>query len=407
MRFLLIPLLITSLNASAASANNINKASVLNQNQTYNFASEEWIKKLKISGLIMGETIFSDDNAGNAGRFSKDKKKNYSTFCFPRASLYVDAEINPLTTAHLALNFAPNKMGSSCSACGFGRKNDELRMTKYGNLDESYVTFTDSIEPKYYARAGIQYLPYGNYQRNIIPATLTQLLTQTQSAGLTIGYIHESGVNIAVYSFSGKKKQDKPTTINNFGGQIQHQREDTNSTDQFSLGWTNNIANSVNYIVSTSETCCGKEKNPLNSGYKKAVPAISASYKRKQSSWDFAVQFTSALTGFNSNDIKWKTQGAKPSAALIDLGYNFNSFGEKQTRIGASVQASKESLNIKGNDFGSGLPKLRFQGDYTIEVQKNVEFGTHIFWDKDYAKKDKGTGKNATTLLLTMAVKLG
>ncbi len=404
MRFLLLPLLITSL---TASANNINKESILNQNQAYNFASEEWMKKLKISGLIMGEMIFSDDNAGNARRFSKDKKKNYSTFCFPRASLYVDAEINPLTTAHLALNFAPNKMSGSCSACGFGRKNDELRMTKYGNLDESYVTFTDSTEPKYYARAGIQYLPYGQYQRNMIPATLTQLLTQTQAAGLTIGHIHESGVSIAAYSFSGKKKRDKSTTINNFGAQLQYQREDTTSIDQISIGWINNIANSVNYIVSTSKTCCGKDKNPLNISYKTSVPAISASYKRKQSSWDFAAQYTSALRKFNSNDMKWKTKGAKPSAALIDLGYNFNSFNEKPSRIGVSAQTSKESVHIKGNDFGSGLPKLRFQSDYTIEVQKNVEFGAHIFWDKDYSKKEDGTGKNATTLLLTMAVKLG
>lgn len=405
MRFLLFSLLVIALNAKAIDTN-LNRESILKQNQNYNFATEEWNKKIKISGLIMGEMIFSDDNAGNTRRFSKGAKKNYSTFCFPRASLYVDAEINPLTTAHLALNFAPNKMSGSCAACGFGRKNDELRLTKYGKLDESYVTFTDNVSPNYYARAGIQYLPYGQYQRNTIPATLTQLLTQTQGAGLTLGHINESGINIAAFSFSGKKKQDKSTIINNFGAQIQYERATIDSNNQFAIGWVNNIANSVNYIVSAT-TCCGKEKNPLNTAYKKSVPAAVVSYKRQQSSWDFTAQYTSALTRFNSNDIKWKTKGAKPSAGLIDLGYNFNSFNEKPSRLGASAQASNQSVNIKGNDFGSGLPKLRLQSDYTMEIQKNIEFGAHIFWDKDYGKKDNGTGKNATTLLLTMAVKLG
>ena len=35
------------------------------------------------------------------------------------------------------------------------------------------------------------------------------------------------------------------------------------------------------------------------------------------------------------------------------------------------------------------------------------EIGAHIFWDKDYSKKDGGTNQKGTTSLLTLVVKLG
>lgn len=379
----------------------------LKQNQTYNFATSEWAQRIKISGLIMGEIILSDHDAGSPERFSTNHKKNYSTFCFPRASLYLDAKVSSLAQAHLALNFAPDKISNTCSACGFGKKNDELRFGKYDKIDESYVTFGDLTESPYYARIGIQYLPYGYYARNTIPATLPQLMTQTQAAGVTTGYVNDNGMNLAIFTFSGKNKIGGSTKINNVGTQIGYIKSTEELNSLVTLGWMNNIANSVNYLVSSSSSCCGKEWNPLSKGYSKRVQGMSLTLHHQALNWDTTLQLTSALSKFSSSDIAWKEKGAKPSAGLIDLGYRFEAFGKRKNRLGASYQLSNQGVNIKGNSYGAGLPKQRIQGDYTIEINSNIELGTHVFWDKDYPKNDYGTGEKEATVLLTMSVKLG
>ena len=407
MKSLIFIIFITLFCSNNAFALEIDDQLALKQNQTYNFATSEWAERIKVSGLIMGEVILSDHDAGSSRRFSTAPKKNYSTFCFPRASLYIDAQVNTLTQAHLALNFAPDKISNVCSACGFGKKNDELRFGKYNKIDESYVTFGNLAESQYYARIGIQYVPYGYYTRNTIPATLPQLMTQTQAAGATTGYSNDNGMNLAIFIFSGKNKTGGSTKIDNVGTQIGYIKSTEESNSLVTLGWMNNIANSVNYLVSSSSTCCGKESNPLSNGYRKRVQGMSLTLHHQELNWDTTLQLTSALSKFNPGDIAWKGKGAKPSAGLIDLGYRFEAFGKRKNRIGTSYQLSNQAINIKGNSYGAGLPKQRIQGDYTIEINPNVELGTHIFWDKDYPKNDSGTSKKGTTVLLTMSVKLG
>lgn len=355
----------------------------------------------------MGELIFSNNDEGKGQRFG-NPKKSYSTFCFPRASLYVDAKVNEYADAHFAFNLAPNKMSTSCAACGFGKRNDELRFGKYDRIDESYVTFSDKDNHPYYARVGIQYVPYGNYTRNAIPASLTQLMTQTQAAGATFGYTNpDNGLNFAFYGFSAKNKRDGATKINNVGAQAAYIKGTDKESTQITLGWMNNIANSVNYIVSSTQCCGGTEYNDLNKGYRKMVQGAALSLQHKTTSWDATLQYTTALSKFNSKDIEWKNKGAKPSAALVDAGYRFVAFGERDNRIGASYQISTQAVNLKGNGNNAGLPKQRVQADYTIEVLKNFEMGAHAFWDKDYSKNQGGTGKSSATILVTMSVKLG
>lgn len=409
MRPLILAIFSLMFLASSAFAEVKDSELALKQNQTYNFATSQWAEKIRLSGLLMGELIASDHDAGAPQRFREGKNKKYSTFCFPRASLYLDAKISDWTQAHIALNLAPAKISKSCSACGFGRKNDELRFGKYDKIDESYVTFSNMAQSPYYARAGIQYVPYGYYARNTIPATLPQLMTQIQAAGITAGYANnDNGMSAAIFSFSGKNNKGGSTKIDNFGAQAGYIKSTEYGDSVATLGWINNIASSVNYIVSSNPmACCGGEQNPLSKGFRKKVAAMSLTLRHEALNWDATLQFTSALSKFHQDDIEWKNKGARPSAGLLDLGYKFGAFGERKNRIGASYQLSHQAVNLRGNYCSGGLPKQRLQVDYTIEAEKHVELGAHVFWDKDYSKKDDGTSRKGTTGLLTLVVKLG
>jgi hypothetical protein len=357
--------------------------------------------KIKLSGLLMGELIASNTDQNNSRRFYGDK--TYSAFCVPRVVLYAIANVNEWTNAHVGFNLAQS---TGCSACGYGGKNDPFRFNKYKKIDEAIVTFANVDQSPYFAKVGIQYLNYGQYSPNTIPATFTQLLTQTQAVGITLGYFNkENGINASVYSFSDKVKKGSTSKIENGGAQIGYKYSEESFKTDITLDWLSNIASAVNYIVSPSSTCCGMQSNPLNGSYRKKVPGLSFSAKTQIFNFDITVQATSALVKFYNGDIAWNNTGAKPAAALIDFGYNFKAFYEKLNRIGVSYQRSFQALNVKGNGLGKGLPEHRVQGDYTIEAWKNIEFGTHIIWDQDYNKEVGGTGKNSLTSLITLIVK--
>lgn len=163
-----------------------------------------------------------------------------------------------------------------------------------------------------------------------------------------------------------------------------------------------NIASSVNYIVSSSQCCT----NPLNNSYKKPVPGISFTIKKQIFDFYITAQVTSALKKFDKTDIAWKKSGAKPGAALLDIGYKFRAFDGKQNLAGINYQKSAQAVNIKGNDTGRGLPEQRIQAYYSIEAWKNIELGTQLILDKDYKNKNGGTGKTSLTSLITLIAKI-
>jgi hypothetical protein len=216
-----------------------------------------------------------------------------------------------------------------------------------------------------FAKIGIQYFNYGQYSPHSIPANFTQLLTQIQAPGITVGYMPpENGLNFSVFSFTDKIKKDSTSKINNIGIQAGYISNEESGKTELSLDIVKNIASSVNYIVSSSQCCI----NPLNKSYRKSVPGVSFTAKKQFSDFYTTAQFTSALTKFDKKDISWKESGAKPAALLLDVTYKFKAFSEKQNLVGMNYQKSTQALNLKGNDLGRGLPEHRVQAYYSIEA---------------------------------------
>ena len=373
---------------------------VIKRNQTPRFYTNTWFDKLSISGLFVGEAIFANYNFEDSAnkRFNETETKNTSTLCFPRAILNLDSQINDWVHAHFSFNFR--------CACGYGAKNDEWAFSKYmsARTDEANVTIGNLEKSPYYSRIGIQYLPYGVYKRHTIPATLTQLLTQTQASAITFGFIDDSGYNGSAYVFSGKNKRDGTQQIRNGGIQIGYDYKDPEYEVSTSLDYMYNIAGGVNYIVHKG---LSTDKNPINEfGYRKAVSGLSFSVKGKKDNIDATLQYTTAVGKFDDSDISWKDKGARPSAWMVDVGNSFESFG-KNSRVGASYQRSSQAVNIRGNSKGRGLPKHRLQADYTVDIFENFEVGAHLVWDKDYGRGHGGTNRSTLTGLINMVAKIG
>lgn len=351
----------------------------------------KWAERIKISALFMGEAIASSYNEGKNTRFSE--KKSYSTFCFPRASLYLDADLDKWAKAH----FAFKMVGS----CGFGSKNDENSFLKFKDAEESYIDIGNLEFLPYYSRIGIQFVDYGSYERNVVPITLTQAMTQTQAAAITVGYQNlDNGLQASVYSFSGKKKRNGATKIVNGGIHLGYDSEQL----KIALDWMSNIAGGVNYIVHQGSS---SQKNPLNEfGYRKRVAGVSTSVQAFYKKLDVTIQYTTALSNFHLDDLSFNNKAAKPAAWLVDAGCSFPLIKDHNSRLGASYQQSRQAVNIRGLGYKRGLPKSRTQLDYTVDLWQDAQVGAHMVWDRDYKIAQGGTGAKSWTFLGTLKVKI-
>src|SRR5690606_862379 len=162
-------------------------------------------------------------------------------------------------------------------------KNDEQRFFRFGDkIDDSYITIGNPNITNLWGRLGIQHMPYGDYERNMIPATLPQLLTQSQVGGLQVGYSLPHCFEITGFVFSGKKKHGNTEKIRNGGAQIGYHLQNDNVDLHWTLDWMYNIAGGVNYIVHMGRD---NPQNPLYAGYHDPVGGIHTGIKGHTGHW--------------------------------------------------------------------------------------------------------------------------
>lgn len=380
-----------------STANAVSLDFPMSVNQTEAIFKEDWTSRINLSGLVMGELIMSNYNQANSSRFGD--KRHYQTFCFPRAVLNVDSQLNDWVNGHISLNFR--------SSCGFGGKNDEWAFANFGTTSEAYVDLGNTNVKDYSARIGIQYLPYGLYKRNVIPATLTQLLTQSQAAGATGFAKVTDSFDVAAFLFSGKKRRNDSVKIKNFGFQGFGKVAVNDIKMKVTAGYMYNIAGGVNYLYYESSSSTA---NPLKDGYRKVVSGASLTLDAEiPNGWHANFRYTGALKKFDSQDVAWGGQGAKPKAYVFGIAKSLdvNLFDtELASTISASYQQSSQSVNLRGGGLGRGLPKRRYQVGYGIEFNEYFETALNLIKDTDYNSTSGGTGRGSYAALLSAVLKI-
>lgn len=366
-------------------------------NQTEAIFQEDWASRINLSGLVMGELILSNYNQANSARFAD--KRHYQTFCFPRAILNMDAKLNEWVKGHMSFNFR--------SSCGFGGKNDEWAFANFGSTAEAYADLGNVDTHNYSARIGIQYLPYGVYKRNVIPASLTQLLTQSQVAGVTGFSKVSENIDLAAFIFSGKRKRNDSVKIKNFGFQGFGAFAVNDSKVNVTAGYMYNIAGGVNFLYYESSSATA---NPLQNGYRKTVSGASLTLDTElPEGWVASLRYAGALKKFDQQDVSWGGSGAKPKAYVLGIAKHLDVNlldTELASTISFSYQQSTQAVNLRGAGLGRGLPKRRIQLGYSIEFNKYFETAVNIIRDKDYRVSSGGTGKSSYTGLVSAVLRI-
>jgi hypothetical protein len=375
----------------------------LDRNQNPYYAEADWFNRITLSGLVQAYGVIADQDQFSLNgpvRFPTDGSRFMSDIYLSRANVYVDADVNKWTSTHIALN--SNGIFGGEATDSYGALYDESAFRKFGIVDEANIVMGNFDESPIYARVGRFYARYGWYQRNVIPATLTQMLTQTQVNGVEIGFADVSGFNGSAAAFRGLRQHiTGKTTVNNFTAQLGYGMDQGVWGGAMSVDFIYNMVD-VNAI---SQTVIDNHGGDLY--HNNTAPGLSVDLKAHYTQFDFVGSYTTALAKFGSSDLPYETatRRAFPSAFLVGLGYSFPMAGY-DSHLGVNYQMSFQTSGVPGqaNGIVTGMPEYRVQGDYNVNVWKNTDLQFTVHWDRD-TDTPQGTGRNVVAGLIGVSAK--
>lgn len=367
---------------------------ILRQNQSGGFQHpHDWFSRIAISGEANVDAIWSNRTPTI---FNADSSGHTTDLNLTNATFYVDALISDWTRFHGAIRAADDT-----SNVRYESISNDLE------LDEAYATIGNFARSMFYARAGRQYVDFGDYDRYPVVESFTQLLSQTRDTAATVGFVHPSGFNGSVFAFQGLPQDSDPANqerVENFGVNLGLANctgtEPGRTLDyRINVAYLHNMAD-VDYLASTT----------VGSSYVDRVHGVSAAGEIKTGPFDAAVHYVTANKEFSPLDVPFVensvvTRGAEPSAADVGVGFSFLTM-EHKSRVGLRYEQTWESAGVLGADIGVfGLPQHRYVADYAVNVSRWTNVTLAVYHDRDYGVSDGGTGDTETTGVLRLGVK--
>ena len=204
-------------------------------------------------------------------------------------------------------------------------KDDEI------NIDEAYITIANSEVTPFYAAAGRLYVPFGDFETNMVsdPATLT--LAETREDVIQFGFEMDNGFYGSAYVFNGDAEQAKSdfsstdsNKIDNYGLSAGYAMENDRFSLDIGAGYINNIATSktLQDQVGDNGLCAG------DGCVKDYVAGLSLHATANIGAFTLIAEYITALDDFEANELgSVNTDKLKPEAWNIEAAYNFTIAG--------------------------------------------------------------------------------
>ena len=290
-------------------------------------------------------------------------------------------------------------------------------------LQQAYMTWGNFDESPFYVQVGKQFQDFGRYELHPITRSLTQVMSETLATSAKIGFIVPTGFSGSLYAFDDplrKNTQSRRTT--NYGVSLNYAQFceqlgwDVGAAYLYNLIGVNDVAYAVNgWNVGDSAR--------LNS-YHSRASGVAVYADVNSGPFSVGARYTTAVQRFNVLDLPKHgiadiasispttgvgtlsptAGGAKPWAAGIEAGYNFDAWCRDQN-IYVGYQASREA-------GGLNIPKDRWLAGYTVHVFPKTPYSETTLtaeWDHDtnYSAHDGGGNGSGNLVTLRAAAKFG
>ena len=233
-------------------------------------------------------------------------------------------------------------------------------------IDEGFINI--DIGNGLTVTAGRMYIPFGNFETNMVSDPLTLEIAETQESAIKIEF-EKNAISGSLYVFNGDAEETNNTQdkIDDFGINLEYTIVNLN----FGLGYINNI----------SETDTFQEPTTVTISEQDAGLAFHAIYSTEQ--FDVIVERISALDELDN--------GTEPAAANIEVGYHLG-----ETTIALGYQNTDE--------LGGVLPEEKTLLSYTTTISADTVFALEYSNSQDYSVADGGLDTSINALTAKLAI---
>ncbi|MCK5540977.1 MAG: LbtU family siderophore porin [Deltaproteobacteria bacterium] len=312
-------------------------------------------KHLRIGGVVEVEIGFSEDYNDN----------NESDIVLATITLDIDIDLHKYVKAHILLLWEEDD-------------------TEPVDLDEAYILLGNTEHFPLYLQIGKLYLPFGNFESHMISDPLTLGLGESRESAVILG-IDFNGLHASAYAFNGDINENRDDDeIKCFGLNAGYAFENETFNFDIGAGWINSIADSDGLT------------DALPGDIKNYVAGVTAHAIFFWQGLTLIGEYLGATDEFEVSELNFKGSGAEPKTWNIELGYTFEISGH-ETVIALAYQGSDEALALE-------LPEERYLGSFGVGLADGLSLVVEYAHDEDYDEKDGGTGDNADTVTLRMAL---
>ncbi|MCW5590377.1 MAG: LbtU family siderophore porin [Legionellales bacterium] len=269
-------------------------------------------------------------------------------------------------------------------------------------LNEAYATVGDLRWSPFYVTVGRKYINFGHYEDpHTVLNSLTQDLTEINATEIEAGYLQPQGFYLDGYAFRGLLKRSNGATSKNVGVDAGYEWQDDNNHNGYNLGisWIYNMADVLAVypivVFNHSTVVANTVTNALRT-FNSTVDGVAVGLNGQWQDYDAKIEWVSALCPFSVNDVTFQGHGAKPSAGLLSVGYQFQAMQLSQ-HVGIGYQLSRQASSL-------GLPRQRYLMDWKIQVLPQADLIMTYARDKNYSLGDGGTSKSSQAFITRLSI---
>ncbi|RKZ83983.1 MAG: hypothetical protein DRR19_18375 [Candidatus Parabeggiatoa sp. nov. 1] len=331
--------------------------------QMVNADENELLTGISISGLVQVEGRFHQDYDGN----------DSSDFVVDEFGLGIEAKVHKSAKAQIAFVYEEGATDLE--------------------IDEAFLTLGNLTELPFYLAIGQLYVPFGHFESHMVSDPLTLEIGEAREKAAQLGF-ETGGLYGSVYFFNGMTQDGAEDKIDHYGANIGFTQETERFSYDVGIGYISDMADSDGLTGALEAAAPGGDVTQLaNYDY---VNGLGAHLLFKIGSVSLIGEYVTALDEFNASHLAFNGNGAEPKAWNAELGYTFNMVGKEMT-LALGYQGTDEAVAVE-------LPETRLLAGLSMGIYDNTTFSVEYARDEDYEVTDGGTGKDADSVTLQLAM---
>lgn len=299
--------------------------------------------------------------------------------------------LGPSTWTSALISFRYNdNIGSQSGSLSSNSRAENSRVF----ISKAFIIVGDFLKSPFYGTLGQMYVPFGTYSTTMISTPLTQLLGRIHQRAILLGYQEQTpnALYASTFVFKGDSYVGATSRINNGGINIGYRYECGIFSGDFGGGVIANIADSQGMQNNGNPVTTPLEfagfGGVSGSGVERIAHRVPAYNLRGLFSIgdhvDLLAEFIGASTGFNQNDMTFKSHSAKPLALNAEAAYTFQAFS-RPTSLSVGYGMTKEALAL-------GLDASRYVMTVNTSFWRNTLQSLEFRRDMNYAASATATG---------------